>query len=136
MPGKRNLARERAQHDQPATFARIHHDLRSQLPDLDRALVGHVAILAELHRLGLRRLNGTKLSWRIVLRWRRDHAFPLHRGIRKPDVYAAPPLSTTHAMTAWILSQFVHGELFRVVAMADAHATGSFTTTPTCDAAA
>jgi len=130
------LARERAQHDQAAIFSRIHSDLRSQLPDLDRALVGHQAILAELHRLGLRRLNGKRLSWRIVLRWRRDHAFPLHRGIRKPDVYAAPPLSTTHAMTAWMLSQFVHGELFRVVGMADADATGSFTTSPPYERAA
>jgi len=111
MPGRRHLATERAAHDQPSTFARIHHDLRSQLPDLDRALVGHQAILAELHRLGLRRPNGRPLSWRMVLRWRREFGCPIAHGLWHSR-YLAPPLSTSFALTSWMLSQFSTGERF------------------------
>jgi hypothetical protein len=124
MPGKRNLARERAQHalEAPARQHQLHATMVAQLPDRDRALVGQDRILAFLHELGLRRRNGAWLTWRIVLRWRRDHGFPLARGVWHPSALShpasrSPALSTTFAIVSWTLTRFstdCHG-LFRVV---------------------
>jgi len=110
MPGRRNLARERAQHDSAARFASLYATLTSQLPQLDRALVGHDAILRYLHdTLLLRRANHRPITWRIALQWRRDHGLPILRGFTARR-YASPALSTTFALTAWTLSQFSSGD--------------------------
>lgn len=116
MPGRRNFARERTQHatDAPGRQARISADLRTHLPDHDRALVGHAAILAYLHRLGIRRLRGTALTIRIVDRWRTHHNCPILRGYHDTRV-SASPLTTTHALTAWLLARFTAADLFKVV---------------------
>ena len=110
MPGKRNLARERAHHDAPARFASLHALLTAQLPHHDRALIGRAAILNYLHdRLHLRRLNRGPITWRMVMRWRRLDGLPLLRGFTSPR-YATPALSTEFALTAWILSLFSSGD--------------------------
>jgi hypothetical protein len=112
MPGPRSLARELARHETefPARFAALHRLLVAQLPEHDRALVGWQGILRYLHDvLGLRRPGGKRLHPRIVLRWRRDHAFPLLRGGWNPRCRLAPrsaPLTTMFAVTAWTLCQY------------------------------
>ena len=118
MPGRRCYQRERAQHAAQAPDRQRHlHDLlTAQLPHRDRALVGQVAILNYLQQLGLRRRNGGPLTWRMLLRWRRDEGFPLLRGRCTPHRYRSPALSTAFALTAWTLSRFSSDEhhLFRV----------------------
>src|SRR5262245_27076030 len=79
--------------------------LISQLPDHDRGLIGSGRILEHLHRLGVRRRNGTPLAWRIVLRWRSNLAFPLLRGFQHGHS-RSPSFTTEHAVAAWILSRF------------------------------
>ena len=123
MPGRRCYQRERTQHavQAPDRQRHLHDLLATQLPHLDRALVGQVAILNYLHQLGLRRRNGGPLTWRMLLRWRRDHGFPLVRGVWHPSAPShpasrSPALSTSFAITAWLLTRFStdsHG-LFRV----------------------
>jgi hypothetical protein len=123
MPGRRCYQRERAQHAAQAADRQrhLHELLTAQLPHLDRALVGRARILAYLHDFGLRQRNGRALSWRMILRWRRDHGFPLVRGVWHPSAPThpasrSPALTTSFAVTAWILTRFStdsHG-LFRV----------------------
>ena len=118
MPGRRCYQRERTQHavQAPDRQRHLHDLLATQLPHLDRALVGQVAILNYLHQLGLRRRNGGPLTWRMLLRWRRDEGFPVLRGRYTPHRHKSPALSTTFALTAWTLSRFSSDEhhLFRV----------------------
>jgi hypothetical protein len=118
MPGRRCYQRERAQHAAQAPDRQRHlHDLlTAQLPHRDRALVGQVAILNYLQQLGLRRRNGGPLTWRMLLRWRRDEGLPLLRGRYTPHRYRSPALSTAFALTAWTLSRLSSDEhhLFRV----------------------
>jgi hypothetical protein len=139
MPGRRCYQRERALHAAQAPDRQRHlHDLlTTQLPHLDRALVGRERILAYLHDFGLRQRNGRALSWRMILRWRRDHGFPVVRGVWHPNAPShpasrSPALSTSFAVTAWILTQFStdsHG-LFRVFTHPTAaERTGSCSTT-------
>jgi len=107
MPGRRNRAREQATHDAGHLFGEYRALLRAQLPSHDRALIGTPAILAELHRLGIRRPNGGPLTQRILNRWRRDLGFPLLRGYYHAKVAVlSPAFSTTFAVTAWVLSRF------------------------------
>src|SRR5262249_34295937 len=80
---------------------------------VDRALIGHAAILSYLHDHGIRRRNGGPLTWRIVLQWRRDHGCPIVRGNRQAR-YASPALSTTAHLGGWLLSRFHTGALYRV----------------------
>jgi hypothetical protein len=130
MPGRRNFARERSTHQlqAPLGFAALHHLLISQLPSQDKALIGQAAILQYLHSLGVRRLNGGPLTWRIVLSWRVLHGCPILRGNRAAS-YKSPALSTTHALTAWFLSRFATGLLFRTVPMTQASSpVGNFST--------
>ena len=118
MPGRRCYQRERTQHavQAPDRQRHLHDLLATQLPHLDRALVGQVAILHYLHQLGLRRRNGAPLTWRMLLRWRCDEGLPLLRGRYTPHRHKGPALSTTFALTAWTLSRFSSDEhhLFRV----------------------
>ena len=118
MPGRRCYQRERTQHavQAPDRQRHLHDLLATQLPHLDRALVGQVAILNYLHQLGLRRRNGAPLTWRMLLRWRCDEGLPLLRGRYTPYRHTSPALSTTFALTAWTLSRFSSDEhhLFRV----------------------
>ena len=118
MPGRRCYQRERTQHEAiaPEQQRALHALLTAELPAYDRALVGQVAILNYLHQLGLRRRNGNPLTWRMLLRWRRDEGFPLLRGRCTPQRHKSPALSTTFALTAWTLSRFSSDEhhLFRV----------------------
>jgi hypothetical protein len=116
--GTRNYARERARHDTiaPEQQRALHELLRNQLPAFDRAVIGQAAILNYLHHLGLRRRNGGPLTWRMILRWRRDEGFPVLCGRYTPHRHKSPALSTTFALTAWTLSRFSSDEhhLFRV----------------------
>jgi len=107
MPGRRNLAHERARHaaDYPARLAAIHGQLVSQLPQLDQALVGWPAILAQLDRCGVRRQNGGPISVRMVQRWRRVAICPVLPGHMTLGFCCTPPLSTSFALTAWVLAQ-------------------------------
>src|SRR5262249_17888464 len=116
MPGKRNLARERAAHDAPGIQARIFSQLSETLPAFDRALIGQRRILDHLHSLGLRRLNGQPLPWRHIVRWRLTQGFPLLSATWHPRC-RTPAVTTQHAVTAWVLSRRSSGEplLFRVV---------------------
>jgi hypothetical protein len=132
--GRRNYLAERARHAAraPETQRTLYATLVAQLPQYERALVGREAILAELHRLGLRRRNGTPLTWRMILRWRRDLGFPLVRGVWHPHTALhpssrSPALTTTYAVTAWVLSQFSTDSqgMFRVFHPAPSLAQGS-----------
>jgi hypothetical protein len=118
MPGRRCYQRERSQHAAmaPEQQRNLHDLLTTQLPAFDRALIGQVAILHYLHHLGLRRRSGGPLTWRMLLRWRRDEGLPLLRGRYTPHRHRSPALSTTFALTAWTLTRFSSDEhhLFRV----------------------
>jgi hypothetical protein len=120
--GTRNYARERARHDAvaPEKQRALYELLRSQLPEYERALVGRERILTWLHDFGIRRPNGGPVSWHQILRWTRQQGFPLLHGTL---IYAArtprcrtPSLSSTFAITSWILSRYDTGQtdLFRV----------------------
>ena len=111
MPGKRNYARERAAH--AAQAPELQRQYAALLQHHDQALIGHAAILAFLHRLGIRRLNGSRLSWRIVNAWRRDHGCPILRG-NHHALARRPALTTTAHLTAWLLSRFTAWPLFSV----------------------
>jgi hypothetical protein len=139
--GTRNYARERARHDTiaPEKQRAIHELLRSQLPDRELALVGRDRILAYLHSLGVRRPNGGPVSWHQILRWARHHGLPLLHGTllfvsRIPRV-RNPSLTTTFALTGWVLSRLDSGQndLFRVYSRQDANHTAG--TRPTSHAA-
>jgi len=105
MPGKRNLARERALHDAPAIQARIFAMLSDALPDHDRTLIGRDRILEHVARLGLRRRNGQPITWRQVRRWRTRYGFPIAHGMWTHRT-KTPAVTTQHAVTAWMLSAF------------------------------
>src|SRR5262245_43642561 len=115
MPGKRNLARERAQHDAPGIQARVFQMLCELLPAFDRALLGHARILDPLPALGVRRPTGPLLPWRLVLRWRRSEGFPLLSARWRPRS-KSPAVTTPYAVTAWLLSRLSSDDhLFRIV---------------------
>jgi hypothetical protein len=116
MPGRRNYIRERTEHAAiaPEQQRALHDLLTAQLPAYDRALIGQVAILHYLHHLGLRRRNGGPLTWRMLLRWRRDEGLPVLRGRFTPHRHRSPALSTVFALSAWTLSRFSSDDLFRV----------------------
>ena len=130
MPGRRNYARERAEHaavapDLQQQYAQL---LSRHLPTYDRALVGPAQILANLHGLGIRRLNGDKLTWRIVNSWRVHDGCPILRGNRRGS--RRPQMTTTYALTAWLLSRFHLGDRFSVATHAGFTTTGSFPASP------
>jgi hypothetical protein len=123
MPGSRDYFAERARHATlvPEKQRTLYQTLTAQLPQHERALVGRERILAFLTQLGLTRRNGTPLTWRMVLRWHRDLHFPLVRGVWHPSTplhpsSRSPSLTTTYAVTAWVLTQFSTDSqgLFRV----------------------
>jgi hypothetical protein len=124
--GTRNYARERARDTAlaPEKQRAVYNLLRAQLPDKELALVGRDRILAWLHSLGLRRPNGGRVSWTMVLRWTRHHGFPLLHGTANRR-YRTPALTTTYAVTAWALSRFdtCQRELFRVFSIPETLAT-------------
>jgi hypothetical protein len=131
MPGRRNYQRERAAHaaELPARMRALHAMLVDKLPAHDHLLVGHDAILAYLHfHLRLRRPGGRPLSWRMVLRWRRDAYCPILRGgWNSHSAHKHPPIATTHSLTAWMLTAFDNAarrSLFRVASSAPADADG------------
>jgi hypothetical protein len=123
VPGRRNYFAERARHAAlaPEKQRTLYETLTTQLPEYERAIVGRDRILAFLAHLGLTRRNGTYLTWRMILRWHRDLHFPLVRGVWHPKTplhpsSRSPSLTTTYAVTAWVLSQFSTDSqgLFRV----------------------
>jgi hypothetical protein len=127
VPGRRNFAKERAKHtaDAPRRFAALHDLLITQLPQNDKALIGQAAILRYLHDLGIRRLRGGPLTWRIVNRWRHIDALPVLRGNRHPK-RSGSPLTTSHALTAWLLTRLHTCDLFIVVPTQTLDYVGSF----------
>jgi hypothetical protein len=127
----RNYARERTRHAAlaPETQRALYALLRAQLPDRDHALVGWPSILAELDRLGIRRPNGGPLTRRIVMRWARGDGFPLVRGTWLPQ-RLTPSLTTTFAVTAWMLSRLDTGRGFRVYGPVSSHPDGLRGSTP------
>jgi hypothetical protein len=119
VPGRRNAAREARRHAAlaPGELARIHALLVAWLPDRDRALSTYRTIISEFTRLGIRRRNGRPLSCRMLERWRCTQGLPLLRGATILNQYQwAPPLTTSYALTAWILSRLQGSDrmLFRV----------------------
>jgi hypothetical protein len=113
----RNYAKERARHEAiaPEHQRALYTMLVDQLPDRELALIGRSCILAWLHSFGLRRPNGGPVSWHQVLRWTRAHGFPLLHGTANAR-FRTPALTTTFAVTAWLLTRFDSGQpnLFRV----------------------
>jgi len=98
-----------ALHDAPARFAHCYANLQTYLPHYDRILLGRVAVLSYLHDvLCIRRPNGSPLKWRTVLRWTRECGFPLLRAgwMSFPSNRLTPCLTSSHALTAWVLAQF------------------------------
>jgi|SRR5262245_12259216 len=120
MPGRRCYQRERVthMHTAPQRQRALYDMLCTHLPHLERALVGRIAILDFFHSLGLRRPNGGHLSWRMVDRWRRTASCPILAGSCRPihPRWLSPPMSTSFALTSWLLTRFNTGEphLFRV----------------------
>jgi hypothetical protein len=134
MRGRRDYFAERARHATlaPEKQQTLYQTLTAQLPQYERALIGRERILEFLAHLGLTRRNGTRLTWRMVLRWHRDLHFPLIRGVWHPSTplhpsSRSPSLTTTYAVTAWVLSQFSTDSqgLFRVGHPPSAEAEGS-----------
>jgi len=125
VPGTRNYHRERTEHARIAPDLERHYAslLRTYVPD--RALIGQAAIVAYFHHLGIRRLNRRPLSWRIVNGWRRRHGCPILRGNTHP-LSKQPPLSTSHALTAWLLSRFTAHPCFSVAQQAERDYVSSF----------
>ena len=121
MPGRRNYAREAAAH--AARAPELQRRYAALLRHADCALIGRIQILAYLHRLGIRRLNGDVLTWRIVNSWRRDHDAPILPGNRTAT-WRSPALSTVAHLAAWILSRLHSGALFTVAKGAGLHPHG------------
>lgn len=116
-PVPRNYVREQHRHAlvAPERQWAIQQMMREHLPDHERALIGQQSVLDFLRGLGLTRPNGGRITWRMVLRWSRAYGFPVVRGMWRPR-HRTPPMSTTYATTAWVLSRFSTDErsLFRV----------------------
>src|SRR5262249_36626291 len=87
--------------------------LHEQLPQLERVLVGHEAILLHLGQLGVTQWSKRPLTWTTVRGWARWHGFPLTPGTRRGRNYMSA-LTTTHAVTAWLLSRPYNGHPMRV----------------------
>jgi hypothetical protein len=115
MPGRRNLARERAAHDADQKFREFHALLSTQLPAHDRAVLGRSAVLTALHALGVRRLNGRPITVRMLRRWRHHAGFPMLPGSLELGRHGQAALPTHFALVAWLLSRGAHHRLFRVV---------------------
>jgi len=129
MPGKRNLARDLAAHaaHQLELRQRIYHDLTSQLPRRDVVLVGKDAIIAYLNDvLHVRRPSGRRISYRMLKRWRVRYACPVLPGYKHFGCTTNASVSTTFALTAWVLSNFANDSRLMVIATY-APAAGSFT---------
>jgi hypothetical protein len=87
--------------------------LRDQLPRVEHLLVGHEAILLHLRQLGVTQWSRRPLTWTTVRGWARWHGFPLTPGTRRGRNYMSA-LTTTHAVTAWLLSRPYNGHPMRV----------------------
>jgi hypothetical protein len=115
MPGRRNHAAELAQlaATAPDRQRALYRMMREQLPEYELALTGWGRLLTFLYRLGIRRPNGHTLTRRIVQRWARTDGFPLVRGTWHPRS-RTPCLTTSFAVTAWMLTRADTRSLFRV----------------------
>jgi hypothetical protein len=115
MPGRRNYAAELAQlaATAPDRQRALYRMMREQLPEYELALSGWDRVLEFLHDLGIRRPNGHTLTRRIVQRWARTDGFPLVRGTWHPRS-RTPCLTTSFAVTAWMLTRADTRSLFRV----------------------
>ena len=87
--------------------------LREQLPGVDRVLVGRDTILLHLRQLGVTQWSKRQLTWTTVRRWAPWHGFPLTPGTRLGRNYMSA-VTTTHAITAWLLSRPYNGYPMRV----------------------
>jgi hypothetical protein len=116
-PIPRNYVREQYRHAliAPERHQAILDTMRRYLPEHERVLVGQHGILSFLQELHLMRPNGGPITWRMVRRWTQAHAFPLLHGAWRPR-HRTPPMTTTYAVTAWVLSRQVtdQRDLFRV----------------------
>jgi hypothetical protein len=109
MPGTRNLARERARLAMTASarYADLHRLLVGELPAADAPLVGYDEIVRYLTDvLRVRRRSGQVVTPRMIKRWTHTAQFPLLRGLYTPKYRrASSPLTTSHCVTAWVLSR-------------------------------
>ena len=87
--------------------------LHEQLPQVDHVLVGPDAILQHLKRLGVTQWSKRQLTRTTVRGWARWHGFPLTPGTRLGRNYMSA-VTTTHAITAWLLSRPYNGHPMRV----------------------
>jgi hypothetical protein len=79
-------------------------------PEPDRLIAGIGSILGYLHDLGIRRLRGDRVTWRMVRRWRREAGFPM---LPSPGHMSGPRYSSTtsrYAVLAWVLSRQHNGK--------------------------
>jgi hypothetical protein len=115
MPSRRNYAAELAQLGATAADRQraLYRMMRQQLPEYELALTGWNRVLTFLHDLGIRRSNGHTLTRRIVQRWARTDGFPLVRGTWHPRS-RTPCLTTSFAVTSWMLTRADTRSLFRV----------------------
>ena len=87
--------------------------MREQLPDRDRLLAGQDAILLYLKQFGITQWSKRPVTWTTVRRWARCHGFPLTPGTRWGRNYMSA-ITTTYAITAWLLSRPYNGHPMRV----------------------
>jgi hypothetical protein len=92
--------------------------MREQLPECDHLLTGRDAILLYLRQFGVTQWSKRPVTWTTVRRWARWHGFPLTPGTRLGRNYLSA-VTTTHAITAWLLSRPYNGHPMRV--FRDAH---------------
>jgi hypothetical protein len=87
--------------------------LRQQLPDVERVVVGRDAIVWHLSQLRVTQWSKRPVTWTTVRGWARWHGFPLTPGTRRGRNYMSA-VTTTHAITAWLLSRPYNGHQMRV----------------------
>ena len=63
--------------------------------------------------IGVTQWSKRSLTWTTVRRWARWHGFPLTPGTRWGGNYMSA-ITTTHAITAWLLSRPYNGHPMRV----------------------
>jgi hypothetical protein len=105
-PVPRSYVREKYRHAlvAPERQQAIQETMRRYLPEYERVLIGQWNILAFLQGLHLMPPNGGLITWRMVRRWTQARAFALLHGAWRPR-HRTPPMTTTYAVTAWVLSR-------------------------------
>ncbi len=84
--------------------------LRAQLPERETLIVGWAAIEDYLWTLGVRSSGMKRITMEMIRTLVKMRGFPLLKGSGFPVGGRKPPITTNHAITAWLLSQRSSGE--------------------------